>query len=110
MQTKLGKKFWISMLIFGLMGQIAWVVENMYFNVFIYKMFHASAADISVIFCFALTEFSDICLIFSKTSELSSFLVDLRINFTQFTQFCVVLLFILFIFAFIKLKLIYRSK
>ncbi len=47
MQTELGRKFWISMLIFGLMGQIAWVVENMYFNVFIYKMFHASAADIS---------------------------------------------------------------
>ena len=47
MQTKLGKKFWISMLVFGLMGQVAWVVENMYFNVFIYKMFHASAADIS---------------------------------------------------------------
>lgn len=47
MQTKPGKKFWISMLIFGLMGQIAWVVENMYFNVFIYKMFNASAADIS---------------------------------------------------------------
>ena len=47
MQTKLGKKFWISMLIFGLMGQVAWVVENMYFNVFIYKMFNASAADIS---------------------------------------------------------------
>lgn len=35
------------MLIFGLMGQIAWVVENMYFNVFIYKMFHATAAEIS---------------------------------------------------------------
>ena len=47
MQTKLGGKFWCAMLIFGLMGQIAWVVENMYFNVFIYKMFHASAADIS---------------------------------------------------------------
>ena len=45
---KLGKKFWIAMLIFGLMGQIAWVVENMYFNVFIYKMFNASANDISV--------------------------------------------------------------
>ena len=29
------------------MGQVAWVVENMYFNVFIYKMFNASAADIS---------------------------------------------------------------
>ena len=46
-KTKLGKKFWISMLVFGLMGQVAWVVENMYFNVFIYKMFNASAADIS---------------------------------------------------------------
>ncbi|MBQ3085185.1 MAG: MFS transporter [Clostridia bacterium] len=32
---------------FSLVGQIAWVVENMYFNVFIYKMFNASAADIS---------------------------------------------------------------
>ena len=46
-ETKLGKRFWISMLVFGLMGQIAWVVENMYFNVFIYKMFHATAAEIS---------------------------------------------------------------
>ena len=46
-QTRLGKKFWISMLIFGLMGQVAWVVENMYFNVFIYKMFHASPSEIS---------------------------------------------------------------
>ena len=36
-----------SLIIFSLVGQIAWVVENMYFNVFIYKMFHASPADIS---------------------------------------------------------------
>ena len=45
---KLGRKFWASMLIFGLIGQVAWVVENMYFNVFIYKMFHATAAEISL--------------------------------------------------------------
>lgn len=44
---KLGGKFWAAMLIFGLMGQVAWVVENMYFNVFIYKMFNASPGDIS---------------------------------------------------------------
>ena len=44
---KLGTRFFIAMLLFGLMGQVAWVVENMYFNVFIYKMFNASAADIS---------------------------------------------------------------
>ena len=48
MNKGLGKKFWASMLIFGLVGQIAWVVENMYFNVFIYKMFHATAAQISL--------------------------------------------------------------
>ena len=44
---KLGRKFWASMLIFGLIGQVAWVVENMYFNVFIYKLFNASASQIS---------------------------------------------------------------
>ena len=44
---KLGRKFWIAMVLFGLIGQVAWTVENMYLNVFIYKMFHASAADIS---------------------------------------------------------------
>ena len=48
MKKKLGGKFWAAMLIFGLVGQIAWVVENMYLNVFLYKMFHASAADISL--------------------------------------------------------------
>ncbi len=48
MKRTLGKKFWAAMLIFGLIGQVAWVVENMYLNVFIYKMFHASAADISL--------------------------------------------------------------
>ena len=31
----------------SLTGQVAWVVENMYLNVFIYKMFHADAAAIS---------------------------------------------------------------
>jgi len=45
---RLNKKFWAVLAIFGLMGQVAWVVENMYFNVFIYKMFHASAAEISL--------------------------------------------------------------
>ncbi len=47
MKTKLGSKFWLSLTIFSLMGQVAWVVENMYFNVFIYKIFNASASDIS---------------------------------------------------------------
>ena len=40
-------RFLSALIIFSLVGQIAWVVENMYFNVFIYKMFHATPADIS---------------------------------------------------------------
>ena len=47
-KTKLSPKFWLALVIFSLVGQIAWVIENMYFNVFIYKMFRASAADISL--------------------------------------------------------------
>ena len=42
-----GSKFYLTLVIFSLVGQVAWVVENMYFNVFIYKMFHASAEAIS---------------------------------------------------------------
>lgn len=37
-------KFWIALVVFSLVGQISWVMENMYFNVLIYKMFHASAS------------------------------------------------------------------
>ena len=46
-QKKKSPRFFWALAIFSLMGQVAWVVENMYFNVFIYKMFNASAADIS---------------------------------------------------------------
>ena len=45
--TKKSTRFYLSLVIFSLVGQVAWVVENMYLNVFIYKMFHASAEDIS---------------------------------------------------------------
>ena len=47
MKKKLSGRFWLALTIFSLIGQVAWVVENMYFNVFIYKMFHASASAIS---------------------------------------------------------------
>ncbi len=47
-KTKLSGKFWLSLTIFSLIGQVAWVVENMYFNVFIYKLFNATPAHISL--------------------------------------------------------------
>ena len=48
MKPQAKTKFYIALIIFSLTGQIAWVVENMYFNVFIYKMFNASASQISL--------------------------------------------------------------
>ena len=46
-KVKKDKRFYLALIIFCLTGQVAWTVENMYFNVFIYKMFHASAEAIS---------------------------------------------------------------
>lgn len=34
---KLPKKVWFVFIIFGLIGQMAWTIENMYLNVYIYK-------------------------------------------------------------------------
>lgn len=42
------KHFYLVLVVLSLVGQVAWVVENMYFNVFIYKMFNASAKAISL--------------------------------------------------------------
>lgn len=47
-KTGNSRRFWLALVIFSLVGQVAWVVENMYLNVFIYKMFKASASQISL--------------------------------------------------------------
>ena len=47
-KAKLSSSFWVALTLFSLLGQIAWVVENMYLNVFLYKMFHATAGEISL--------------------------------------------------------------
>ena len=46
-KSRRNAKFYLALVIFALVGQVAWVVENMYLNVFLYKMFHASAGQIS---------------------------------------------------------------
>ena len=35
-RTQFGKNNWIILILFGLVGQLAWSVENMYFNLFVY--------------------------------------------------------------------------
>ena len=36
-KIKLPKKVWLVFVIYGLIGQMAWTIENMYLNVYIYK-------------------------------------------------------------------------
>ena len=43
----LGGRTWAAILIFGLFGQIAWVIENMYFNVFLYNTISGDSAMIA---------------------------------------------------------------
>lgn len=44
----LNKKLRKALVLLGRIGQVAWVVGTMYLSAHIYKMFHASAADISM--------------------------------------------------------------
>ena len=46
-QEKIGARMWIFLVVFGLVGQLAWTLENMYFNVFIYNVFSASSGLIA---------------------------------------------------------------
>ena len=48
MQTKLGKKTWLSIVIFSLVGQIAWTMENMFYNLYIVNQFNASPSSIAL--------------------------------------------------------------
>ncbi|MGI6607653.1 MAG: MFS transporter [Erysipelotrichaceae bacterium] len=40
------RRIWITLLVFGLLGQLAWTVENMYFNIFVYNTL---SGDVDVI-------------------------------------------------------------
>lgn len=36
-KAKFGRRNWLILILFGLLGQIAWSVENMYFNLFVFE-------------------------------------------------------------------------
>ena len=35
--NKFGSREWLILILFGTIGQIAWAVENMYFNTFVFE-------------------------------------------------------------------------
>ena len=36
-QNKLGARFWVSVLLVGVIGQLAWAIENNYINLWVYS-------------------------------------------------------------------------
>lgn len=47
-ENKLGARLWLNLIVFGFMGQIAWNVENMYFNTFLYNSIYNGASQNAV--------------------------------------------------------------
>ncbi len=48
MKNKLSKRIWLNILLFSFMGSVAWNVENMYFNTFIYNSIYAGASQTAI--------------------------------------------------------------
>ena len=46
-ETKLSKRTWFNIILFGFMGQIAWAVENVYFNTFLFNAIGGTTRHIS---------------------------------------------------------------
>ncbi len=44
---KLSARIWLNLILFGFLGQIAWAVENVYFNTFLFNSIGGSTRDIS---------------------------------------------------------------
>lgn len=51
--TKLSTRVWISLIVFGLFGQLAWTVENMYFNVYVYNTITGNTTVIASMVAFS---------------------------------------------------------
>ena len=47
-KAKLGRRIWLNIILFGFMGQIAWAVENMFFNTFLYNSIYNGASQEAV--------------------------------------------------------------
>lgn len=47
-KTKLGARTWFNLILFGFMGQVAWNVENMYFNTFLCNYIYGNATPDAV--------------------------------------------------------------
>lgn len=44
MKKKLSPRLWFNIILFGMMGQIAWNIENIYFNTFLFHNIYSNGA------------------------------------------------------------------
>ena len=47
-KVKFGARNWFNLILFGFMGQVAWNVENMYFNTFLCNFIYGNATPDAV--------------------------------------------------------------
>ncbi|MDD4839293.1 MAG: MFS transporter [Clostridia bacterium] len=47
-ETSISRRMWAILIVFGLFGQIAWAVENMYFNLFVYDTISPTTSAINI--------------------------------------------------------------
>ncbi len=47
-EKTISRKMWLILVLFGLIGQIAWAVENMYFNLFVYNTIAKSTSTVTL--------------------------------------------------------------
>ncbi len=47
-KKRFGKREWLVLILFGLVGQIAWSVENMYFNLFVFETVAPSLSTVTL--------------------------------------------------------------
>lgn len=68
-KTALGGRTWAALLIFGLFGQIAWVIENMYFNVFLYNTISGDTSMIAAMVAWSAVTATVTTLIMGALSD-----------------------------------------
>ena len=69
MKAKLGGRTWAALLTFGLVGQIAWVIENMYFNVFLYNTISGDTSMIAAMVAWSAVTATATTLVMGALSD-----------------------------------------
>lgn len=75
-KTKPGGRVWFNLILFGLMGQIAWNVENMYFNTFLCNFIYGHAGQDAISGSMSITDaVSKMVALSAATAVITTFIM-----------------------------------